>query len=526
MRKIWVWVLMFLLISPIVVGIDWDDVGERWEVNELTDDQLIWVRELVENYLMQLKQGDYYEERLKKSLDYLGCVVMNYDYVVSFENPREGCEIICGPVPECIKDGVLDEKWDLDIMIGKIRKLGGIKQITNNTITAIRNIAEPPSGLLAAIIRGIRWIINKLTGGKLAPPPYNIFAVIERANKDLVNSFFTMLNSRNLADFLIYAINEDCLKSAVLSAYAENYENELENLLQQIIDEMNRRGLIYKNPNVDYNINDPGNVTHSTSSRYPHPDETFANPCSSCQSEINYNSRCWADKKPLALLQNGHSYSMMHLLWEYDPDLRLVPPRGLPIDPEKYPVLIIPSGGFMGLDSSDIFKECIRDYVENGGTLIVFSQQHGYEYKALPMGEEIEAYGWREDQACHTHAAAISTYKQCFCSQEEGMLDIDIDGFFYEWPENAEVLLERNRNGMPAMIFYEYGDGKIFATTLYQGFSFVQGSLTEDSKRLLGDILDYAYYGDVDEYAPGELTIPVEIENNSDATVKKLFWML
>ncbi|MBI4680955.1 MAG: hypothetical protein HY753_07075, partial [Nitrospirae bacterium] len=43
------------------------------------------------------------------------------------------------------------------------------------------------------------------------------------------------------------------------------------------------------------------------------------------------------------------------------------------------PLLLIPSGGLYGLENSAFFKATLDEYVKNGGTLIVFAQQHGYE---------------------------------------------------------------------------------------------------------------------------------------------------
>jgi len=51
---------------------------------------------------------------------------------------------------------------------------------------------------------------------------------------------------------------------------------------------------------------------------------------------------------------------------------------------EHYPLLLIPTGGLSGLDSSETFKTRLDAYVRNGGTVIVFSQQLGSEYEILP----------------------------------------------------------------------------------------------------------------------------------------------
>jgi hypothetical protein len=65
-------------------------------------------------------------------------------------------------------------------------------------------------------------------------------------------------------------------------------------------------------------------------------------------------------------------------------------------------VLVIPSGGLYGLENSAFLKAALDEYVKQGGTLIVFAQQHGYEFSILPVPQEadgsyknIQAYSWR-----------------------------------------------------------------------------------------------------------------------------------
>ena len=69
-------------------------------------------------------------------------------------------------------------------------------------------------------------------------------------------------------------------------------------------------------------------------------------------------------------------------------------PISIDFSPEivsKFPILIIASGGLSGLEGSSIIRSNIEAYVQNGGTIITFSQPHGYEYSILPGG--IEGYG-------------------------------------------------------------------------------------------------------------------------------------
>jgi hypothetical protein len=120
-------------------------------------------------------------------------------------------------------------------------------------------------------------------------------------------------------------------------------------------------------------------------------------------------------------------------------------------DLSKYKAIIIPSGGFFGMDTSEILKYKFRKYVSKGGILVCFAQQHGYEFSCLPDGE-VKGYGWVEDQSCWTNAAYVDTYKPCFAGQISAHLDVNVDGYFTDWPEEATILLRRTKNQMPCML--------------------------------------------------------------------------
>ncbi len=144
---------------------------------------------------------------------------------------------------------------------------------------------------------------------------------------------------------------------------------------------------------------------------------------------------------------------------------------------------MIPSGGLYGMDSSSSFRKQLADYVQNGGTLICFAQQHGYEFNALPGGR-VSGYGWNEDQSCHTNAAYIDTYHPVFAGQGNANLDASVDGYFTNWPDDATILLRRTKNGMPAMIAYPYGNGWVVASSLYSDWSYAHGGITRDETEL------------------------------------------
>ncbi|MEW6608961.1 MAG: hypothetical protein AB1414_16195, partial [bacterium] len=136
------------------------------------------------------------------------------------------------------------------------------------------------------------------------------------------------------------------------------------------------------------------------------------------------------------------------------------------------PVLLIPSGGLQGLDNSQMFKDMLSEYVSSGGTLVCLSQQHGYEYSALPAGEKISAYGWLEDQGCFSNAIYIDQWHQVLSGQSSATISASVDGYFTSYPDSTTVLLRRTKNNEPAMIMYPYGQGMVIATTMYEDWAY------------------------------------------------------
>ena len=201
-----------------------------------------------------------------------------------------------------------------------------------------------------------------------------------------------------------------------------------------------------------------------------------------------------------------------------------VPPAGpvLVEFPEHQKVLIIPTGGLYGLDSDEIFRAKLEKFVSEGGVLIVFAQQHGYEFQALPGGK-VSGYGWLEDQSCFSKAVYIDTYHPVLAGQDSVLMDINIDGYFTSWPENATVLFSRTANGMPAGIMYRYGKGWVVATTAYTDWAFAHGQRTGDGLAFVRDLLAWAVAEsegmEIPEYGHGDTAnISVTITNRANST--------
>ncbi|MFZ5570715.1 MAG: PQQ-binding-like beta-propeller repeat protein [Thermodesulfobacteriota bacterium] len=190
-----------------------------------------------------------------------------------------------------------------------------------------------------------------------------------------------------------------------------------------------------------------------------------------------------------------------------------------PADMERHPVLIIPSGGLYGLDNLPSFKTKLEQYVAAGGTLIVFSQQRGYEYSVLPG--RWAGYGWTEDMSCQWKSMNVDTYHPIISGIDKAVCDSVVDGYFTDWPQEATVLLRRAKNGMPCMLLYPYGEGHVIATSMYEDWAFANGQATEDGRRIIRDMLRWALEpAELPEARPGDaMALSVELTNHTDEAV-------
>jgi len=179
------------------------------------------------------------------------------------------------------------------------------------------------------------------------------------------------------------------------------------------------------------------------------------------------------------------------------------------LDVDKYRLIVIPTGGLMAGNNSGAFKQKLQDYVNNGGTILCFAQQYGYEFGALPTNSEIassgtrndtiSAYGWMEDQSCQSNSTYINEISPIFNGQSKPNLDCNVDGYFISYPTTTKVLLNRVKNNMACMLEYEIAaapprndhKGRVIVTTLYSDFSYAQNSLSSEEKTLIQNLITY-----------------------------------
>lgn len=232
----------------------------------------------------------------------------------------------------------------------------------------------------------------------------------------------------------------------------------------------------------------------------------------------------------IGVLANGFFIEMMQLSGGGS----LIHPNTL-LNPKDYPAIIIPTGGLYGLENSEVFKANLEQYVKNGGMVVALSQQHGYEFSVLPVPQEadgtykiITGYGWTEDQSCFSNAVYIDTFHNVLAGQTKSTLDVSVDGYFAQYPSDSKILLRRTANGQPAMLLYQYGQGSILVTSLYEDWASTQAQSTQAGRNLIRDIITWAKSPSIlPEIKPGETAnATVILENNTTADVASAILLL
>ncbi len=187
-------------------------------------------------------------------------------------------------------------------------------------------------------------------------------------------------------------------------------------------------------------------------------------------------------------------------------------------------LMVIPSGGLYGMVGSSFFKSELADYVQQGGTLIVFSQQHGSDFAALPVPPEadgtyntITGYGWEEDSSCFADSVYIQTWHQILSGQSRETPSLDVDGYFTNYPSSATVIFRRTSDGQPAMIMYHYGLGTVIVTSMYSDYAWGHSQASPEEVALVRDMIAWAKApAQLPEIHPGgSASVPITMSNAS-----------
>jgi len=238
------------------------------------------------------------------------------------------------------------------------------------------------------------------------------------------------------------------------------------------------------------------------------PDETYLNNLNTKINE-NYNllsvnnlqyRKERSETPDVVILRHGYFGSTSSLINKSSEAWRRVIPSFSPLWVKENPLMVIPTGGLYGMDNSEQFKSTLADYVSQGGTLVVFAQQRRYEFTALPTPDEepIEAYGWREDQSCRSNSMYVDTWHPALSSTTKSLISSPIDGYFAGYPSNSTVLLSRRINGMPAMLAYPYGEGRVVVTSMFEDWGYSHGQSTAQGRAIVRDLITWAKNPDLE----------------------------
>jgi len=201
----------------------------------------------------------------------------------------------------------------------------------------------------------------------------------------------------------------------------------------------------------------------------------------------------------VALFAYGFNDAMTSLLLKYKEPVTFIGTDFSPSIVKDQPVMVIPSGGLYGFENSTFLKASLDEYVKQGGTLIVFAQQYGYEFNILPtpvdpitgISKPISGYGWTEDQSCLWNGTYIDTPHQILSGMTASTVSANVDGYFTSYPENSTILLRRTANGQPAMIMYDYGLGKVIVSSLYSDWGYAHSQATQDEIKIVRDMITW-----------------------------------
>ncbi|WP_247730448.1 NosD domain-containing protein [Halovivax limisalsi] len=187
-----------------------------------------------------------------------------------------------------------------------------------------------------------------------------------------------------------------------------------------------------------------------------------------------------------------------------------------------YDLLILPSGSLTGLTALDTFEAKLEAYVDGGGSLLVMPQQRGYHWGPVPG--DLAAYGWLEDQSCQFDSVGIDATCPAFASEAVGgESSLNVDGYFTDYPSNAEILLTRTKNAQPAMLAYDRGAGQVIATTAYSDWAYGHHAASSADERILRDTIRWARsHDDIPTYNRGEdVDLHVEATSYVDLAVER-----
>ena len=158
-------------------------------------------------------------------------------------------------------------------------------------------------------------------------------------------------------------------------------------------------------------------------------------------------------------------------------------------------VIVLPTGSLFSHQNDLSLKETLKQYVSNGGTIVVFAQQYGRHVEnivPIPDGERLKIYGWREDQSCLNGSVYTTGEHHVISSLKSDRASVAVDGYIDEYPQNSVILLRRISNRKPALLYYKYGKGTVILTTMYTDWGYAHSQASSEELKIVRDLLTFA----------------------------------
>ena len=153
----------------------------------------------------------------------------------------------------------------------------------------------------------------------------------------------------------------------------------------------------------------------------------------------------------------------------------------------------------------------------------------------LPVPQEedgtykrVGGYGWSEDQSCQYASSYIDTWHQILSGQSKSIPNINVDGYFTDYPSNTIVLLRRTANGQPDLLMYEHGQGRVIVTSMYSDFALKQNQAFSEEVALIRDMISWAKKpAQLPETKPGQsVSVSVSVANYTTSNASSLKFLI
>ena len=217
----------------------------------------------------------------------------------------------------------------------------------------------------------------------------------------------------------------------------------------------------------------------------------------------------------IAILDTGYSRHAGMFFGMFLP-VRMITENEVPDTSSAIRLLVIPSGGVALIEKKEKFRAVLKNYVQEGGTLLLFSQRVGSDYSILPVpdGKPLTAYGWLEDQSTLSSSSILSGMHPILSRLTSSTLNINIDGSIEAFPDRSKPILRNRVSGQPVMIVYKYGKGTVIATALFTDWAYMHQRATWDEINLFTGLIKWTT-----GLTPGELSTQNNLITGSKAPI-------